>query len=75
MILIDSSVLIEFFRKKDKTNTAFYNISKKYQNLYISSVSHYEIGIGNRRRHYEFWKEMSKIFIILPFGIGRYHSL
>lgn len=45
MILLDSSVLIEFFRKKDKTNTTFYYISKNYQNLYISSISHYEIGI------------------------------
>lgn len=67
MILVDSSILIEFFRKKDKTKTSFYHLSRKYQKLFISSITHYEIGIGNRKMHYKFWTELSKQLIVLPF--------
>jgi len=50
-ILLDSSVLIELFRKKEKEKTLFYSVSKKYNDLCISSITNYEIGIGNRKSH------------------------
>lgn len=49
MILLDSSILIELFRKKDKSKTRFYSLSKTYSDLSISSITFYEIGIG---KHY-----------------------
>ncbi|MCF8358609.1 MAG: type II toxin-antitoxin system VapC family toxin [Prolixibacteraceae bacterium] len=67
MILLDSSVLIELFRKKDKKKTLFYNVSKEYENLCISSITYYEIGIGNRKSHFEYWKELSAHLTVIPF--------
>ena len=51
MILLDSSILVELFRKKNKEKTLFYSLSQSYNNLCISSITHYEIGVGNRNSH------------------------
>ncbi len=67
MILLDSSVLIELFRKKYKEKTFFYSIAKKYENLSISSITHYEIGIGNRASHLAYWESLCENLQTLPF--------
>jgi len=67
MILLDSSVLIELFRKKDKGKTLFYNLSKSNTELAISTISYYEIGIGNRKAHEKYWDNLCEHLIILPF--------
>lgn len=67
MILLDSSVLIEMFRKQVKEKTLFYQISKLHSELAISAVTHYEVGIGNRSMHKDYWEELSKNLIVLPF--------
>lgn len=54
MILLDSSILIELFRKKDKKKTTFYRLSEEYNELFISSITYYEIGVGNRKSHYDY---------------------
>ena len=67
MILLDSSILIELFRKKDKEKTLFYSLSKTYKILCISSITSYEIGIGNRESHFDYWEKLSENLRILPF--------
>jgi len=67
MILLDSSVLIELFRKKDKKKTLFYNISQSYSELCISSITYYEVGIGNRKSHFDYWKKLSDKLSVIPF--------
>ncbi len=54
MILLDSSVLIELFRKKEKEKTLFYTLSRQDNDLCISSITHYEVGVGNRKAHSEY---------------------
>ena len=58
MILLDSSILIELFRKKDKKKTLFYNLSQSAKDLSISTITYYEIGIGNRKSHFDFWDSL-----------------
>jgi tRNA(fMet)-specific endonuclease VapC len=67
MILLDSSILIELFRKKDKEKTLFYSLAKTYKILCISSITSYEIGIGNRDSHSDYWEKLSENLRILPF--------
>jgi predicted nucleic acid-binding protein len=67
MILLDSSILIELFRKQDKSKTLFYKLSQTSDELCISSITHYEIGIGNRKSHSEYWDSLSENLRILPF--------
>lgn len=66
-LLLDSSILIELFRKKDKEDTLFYNLSLKFDDLCISSITNYEIGIGNRKSHTEYWESLSDNLRIIPF--------
>jgi predicted nucleic acid-binding protein len=44
-ILIDTSIIIDHFRKKDKSNTLLIQLFKKYH-LYISSVTVFELYNG-----------------------------
>lgn len=67
MILLDSSILIELFRKKDKEKSLFYSLSKTYKGLFISTITYYEIGIGNRKSHNDYWEVLSDNLKILPF--------
>lgn len=67
MILLDSSILIEIFRKKDKEKTLFFKLAKTHTDFCISSITYYEIGIGNRETHYKYWDTLTKQLTILPF--------
>ncbi|NEW83860.1 MAG: type II toxin-antitoxin system VapC family toxin [Mariniphaga sp.] len=67
MILLDSSILIELFRKKDKEKTLFYSLSQNYTDLCISSITHYEIGVGNRKSHSDYWNLVSENLRVIPF--------
>ena len=67
MILLDSSILIELFRKKDKKKTLFYNLSQSDKNLSISTITYYEIGIGNRKSHFDFWDSLCENLTVIPF--------
>ena len=68
MILIDSSVLIQFFRSRSKVQTLFYKLARKYKSLSISAITYYEVGIGNRKSHLEYWETLTDCFTILPFN-------
>ncbi|MBA7549954.1 tRNA(fMet)-specific endonuclease VapC [subsurface metagenome] len=67
MILLDSSVLIELFRKKEKKKTLFYKLSQSDKDLSISTITYYEIGIGNRKSHSDFWDSLCENLIVIPF--------
>ncbi|MEE4286839.1 MAG: type II toxin-antitoxin system VapC family toxin [Mariniphaga sp.] len=67
MILLDSSILIELFRKKNKEKTLFYHLSKTEVSFCISSITNYEIGIGNRKAHTAYWENLSSNFKVLSF--------
>ena len=67
MILLDSSILIELFRKREKDNTQFFGLTKTYKSLCISSITYYEIGIGNRKSYADYWEELCENLHILPF--------
>jgi predicted nucleic acid-binding protein len=67
MILLDSSILIELFRKKNKEKTLFYNLVETNKILCISTITYYEIGIGNRKSHSDYWEKLTKNLRILPF--------
>lgn len=67
MILLDSSILIELFRKKDKQKTLFFGLTKKYKIFCISSITYYEVGVGNRKSHSSYWEKLNENLRILPF--------
>ncbi|MBI2416746.1 MAG: PIN domain-containing protein [Ignavibacteriales bacterium] len=60
MILLDSSVLIEFFRRSNKATTVFYKLSEKHGPFCISIVTYYEVLVGSTEEQGEFWSEFLK---------------
>ena len=66
-LMVDSTILIEYFRKTDKNNSRLINHFKNYDILYISSVTEFEVINGATENHLQFWNEMLRRFVILDF--------
>ncbi|MDX2248055.1 MAG: type II toxin-antitoxin system VapC family toxin [Bacteroidia bacterium] len=68
MILLDTSVLIEYFRKQRKDLTFFYNLAGQSESMAISSITKYEILIGNKTGQDLFWNSLLENLTLIPFG-------
>jgi tRNA(fMet)-specific endonuclease VapC len=67
IILIDTSVLIDYFRKTDKENAALVEIVKQGYTYCISSVTEYEIYRGALLGQIAFWDNLLQKVAVLPF--------
>ena len=66
-LMVDSTILIDYFRKTDKNNSRLINHFKNYDTLYISSVTEFEVINGATPAHLQFWNQMLTRFTILDF--------
>lgn len=66
-LMVDSTILIDYFRKTDKNNSRLVSHFKKYGILYISSVTEFEVINGATQAQLEFWNNMLLRFTILNF--------
>lgn len=67
IILIDTSILIDFYRKKDKTKSFFYQLTNSYKLFAVSIITEYEVMIGNKAGNDNFWESFFDKVTILPF--------
>ena len=66
-IMIDTTILIDYFRKTDKNNSALVKHSLKYDKIYISTVTEFEVINGASPSQLDFWNSILKGFTILDF--------
>ena len=66
-LMIDSTILIDYFRKTDKNKSRLVSHFKNYDILYISSVTEFEVINGSTSVHLQFWDQMLLRFTILNF--------
>lgn len=66
MILVDTSILIDFARKKNKSKSRFHSLIEKDMQFGISVITHYEFGVGLTSRHKKLWDFINTEFAILP---------
>jgi predicted nucleic acid-binding protein len=66
-LMVDSTILIDYFRKTDKNNSRLVRHYKKYDILYISSITEFEVINGATPAHLDFWNQMLQRFTILNF--------
>ena len=66
-IMVDSTILIDYFRKIDKSKSILVQHSMNYDKLYISAVTEFEIINGATPAQLDFWNNMLKGFTILDF--------
>ncbi|MEZ4776483.1 MAG: type II toxin-antitoxin system VapC family toxin [Bacteroidia bacterium] len=67
IICLDTSILIDFFRKKKKENTVFYKLTLTYQIFAVSVITEYEIFSGSTTDQLGFWESFFSQISVLPF--------
>ena len=70
MILLDTSILIDLFRKKNKSKSKFYQLLDQENNFAITTVTYFELGIGSKPEDEEFWIQFLRNFEIIPFDLN-----
>lgn len=65
--MLDSTILIDYFRKTDKSKTKLVSHFKQYNHLYISSITEFEVINCATEKHLEFWNGMLPKFTVLDF--------
>lgn len=70
LICLDTSVLIDFYRKKDKSKTYLYKLSLKYSLFAVTSVTVFEIFSGSDAIQNDFWGKFFQSKVILPFDFN-----
>jgi len=58
IILIDTSILIDYFRKTDKNNSVLISLFDQGFDFTISAVPQYEIYAGASANQLTFWKSI-----------------
>ncbi len=68
IICLDTSILIDFYRKKAKEKSVFFQLTTKYNLFAVSIVTEYEIMIGaDTTEQIQYWTSFFDKVIILPF--------
>ncbi|MFT4204865.1 MAG: type II toxin-antitoxin system VapC family toxin [Chitinophagaceae bacterium] len=68
IILVDTSILIDLFRKTDKENAFLVTLVKQGYSYCISAVTEYEIYRGALLGQVAFWDNLLQKVQVLPFG-------
>ena len=66
-VMLDASVLIEYFRKKDKESTLYSQVARKYDIQSISVVAKLEVLYGARAESVEYWNAVFATMDVVPF--------
>jgi len=67
MIMLDTGILIEYFRKKEKSKSVFFNLTKSYTSFEVSILTKYEIFVGSNETQIIFWNSFFDKITVIPF--------
>lgn len=67
IILVDTSILIDLFRKTEKSNSTLISLVRQGYNYCISAVTEYEIYRGASMGQLDFWDAFLVKTKVLPF--------
>ena len=68
-LMIDTTLLIDYFRKTDKRKSRLVQLSKRFDQLIISAVTEFEVYAGTTEASLSFWTELLSEIIVIPFDI------
>ena len=68
IILADTSILIDYFRKSDKNNSTLISLFEQGYDFAISSISYYEIYSGTTIAQLPFWQNLLHHTNVLAFN-------
>ena len=67
IVLVDTSILIDFYRKTDKTNSVWVGLIRAGYDCSISAITKYEIYSGATPSQLGFWNKILLAITIIPF--------
>jgi tRNA(fMet)-specific endonuclease VapC len=67
IVLVDTSILIDYFRKSEKSNSILVKLFNQGYDFCISAVTEYEIYSGATQSQFSFWEEILKKTKVLAF--------
>ncbi len=67
IIYLDTSVLIDYYRKKVKAKSFFYELTESYKLFAVSAITEYEILMGSNEAEDSFWTAFFDKIIVLPY--------
>jgi predicted nucleic acid-binding protein len=67
LILVDTSILIDYYRKTDKNNSVWITLVRQGYRFAILSITKYEIYAGATQSQLLFWDRVLHTIDILPF--------
>jgi predicted nucleic acid-binding protein len=67
LICLDTSILIEYFRKTKKENSFFVELTNQYSLFAVSIVTEFEILSGSNQDQKVFWDKFFQHILVLPF--------
>ena len=67
MILLDTSILIDYYRKSDKANSTWVALVRQGYKFAISTVTKYEIYTGATQSQLVFWDDVLLAITVIPF--------
>ncbi|MGN6354940.1 MAG: type II toxin-antitoxin system VapC family toxin [Parafilimonas sp.] len=67
VILVDTSILIDYYRKTDKEKSVWIGLVRQGYSFAISVITKYEIYSGATTSQLSFWNSILQIVAIIPF--------
>jgi len=74
IVLADTSILIDYFRKKDKSKSKLIELVDNEYDFCISSVTEYEIYSGATGPQIEYWQAFLQRVAVFPFDQASAHT-
>lgn len=68
VICLDTSVLIDYFRKVNKTKSFFYELTEEYDLFAVSAITEYEIYCGSNAEQDLYWDDFFNKIVSLPYN-------
>ena len=75
-VLIDTTIILGYLRRKEKENTLLYNLCHAYDEIFVSSVTVFEVFYGCDPEHTALMSQLFDGFTVIPFDaeIARFAS-
>ncbi len=67
IVMVDTSILIDYYRKTDKENCVWVTLVRKGFSFAISEVTKYEIYSGATANQLAFWDDIFQAINVIPF--------
>ncbi len=67
IILVDTSILINYYRKTDKANSVWVKLVRQEYQFSLSAITKYEIYSGAAKSQLDFWNNVLQAIEVIPF--------